>query len=71
MQNSADGAITTPKFKSSALAPDADELDGIDSTGFLGINAKAADSEKLDNLELLGLRASWVVAKHVYEICIK
>lgn len=47
----ADGAITTPKFNSSALAPDADELDGIDSTGFLGINAQAADSEKLDNLD--------------------
>ena len=63
----ADGAITTAKFNSSALAPDADELDGIDSAAFasagkayskaqsdarfLGINAKAADSEKLDGLD--------------------
>ena len=27
---------------------DADKLDGIDSTGFLGVNAKAADADKLD-----------------------
>ena len=47
----ADGAITTSKFDSSALAPNADKLDGIDSTGFLGITAKAADSDKLDGLD--------------------
>jgi hypothetical protein len=47
----ADGAITSAKFDSSALAPNADKLDGIDSTGFLGINAKAADADKLDNLD--------------------
>ena len=44
----ADGAITSSKFDGSALAPNADKLDGLDSTGFLGINAKAADADKLD-----------------------
>jgi hypothetical protein len=63
----ADGAITTPKFDSSALAPNADKLDGSDSSAFatagssytksesdsryLGIAAKAADSDKLDGLD--------------------
>jgi len=60
----ADGAITSSKFDSSALAPNADKLDGLDSSAFatagssytkgesdgryLGITATAADSDKLD-----------------------
>ena len=59
----ADGAITTSKFDGLALAPNADKLDNLDSSDFaganntysktasdarfLGISAKAADSEKL------------------------
>src|SRR5262245_46066527 len=60
----ADGAITTAKFNSSALAPNADKLDSLDSSAFaaagssytksesdalyLGSNGKAADSDLLD-----------------------
>ena len=38
----------------------ADKLDGIDSTGFLGADAKAADADTLDGIDssgLLGARA--------------
>jgi hypothetical protein len=42
------GAITTPKFAAGAVAPNANLLDGIDSTGFLPANGKAADADKLD-----------------------
>jgi hypothetical protein len=60
----ANGAITSSKFDASAVAPNADKLDGLDSSAFagagnsytksesdaryLGINAKAADSDQLD-----------------------
>jgi Collagen triple helix repeat (20 copies) len=37
-----------------AKAADADELDGIDSTGFLGIDAKAADADELDGIDSTG-----------------
>jgi hypothetical protein len=47
----ADGSISTSKFDSAALAPNANQLDGIDSRGFLGVNAKAADSDKLDGVD--------------------
>jgi hypothetical protein len=33
---------------------DADKLDGIDSTGFLGATAKAADRDKLDGIDSTG-----------------
>ena len=32
-------------------APNADKLDGLDSTAFLGANAKAADADQLDGLD--------------------
>src|SRR5204863_4972279 len=32
----------------------ADKLDGIDSTGFLGVNAKAADADTLDGIDSTG-----------------
>jgi hypothetical protein len=37
-----------PSAAAADSAGDANTLDGIDSTGFLGVNAKAADSDKLD-----------------------
>jgi len=43
---------------STAKAPDADKLDGIDSTGFLGATAKAADSDKLDGVDSTGYQYS-------------
>ena len=33
----------------------ADKLDGIDSTGFLGVNSKAADADQLDGIDSTGL----------------
>jgi hypothetical protein len=69
----ANGAITSSKFDSSALAPNADKLDGLDSSAFalagssytkgesdaryLGINAKAADSALLDGKTLSEVRS--------------
>ena len=66
----ATGAITSSKFDASVIAPNADKLDGFDSsafaaagssytksesdTRFLGINAKAADSDKLDGIDSAG-----------------
>jgi hypothetical protein len=63
----ATGAITSSKFDASAVAPNADKLDGLDSSAFagagssytksesdaryLGINDKAADSDLLDGLD--------------------
>lgn len=35
-------------------AADADTLDGLDSTDFLGATAKAADSDKLDGIDSTG-----------------
>jgi Collagen triple helix repeat (20 copies) len=43
-----DGSIATPKFNATAVAPNANLLDGINSTGFLLVDGKAADSDKLD-----------------------
>jgi hypothetical protein len=42
----ADGTITSSKFAPTAKAPDADKLDGIDSTHFLSglVDGSAADS---------------------------
>src|SRR5262245_26149707 len=39
-------------------APDANTLDGLDSTAFLGAGAKAADADKLDGLDPADLRVS-------------
>lgn len=52
------GKVPSAAFADSA--GDADTLDGINSTGFLGVNAKAADSELLDGLNssaFLGVNA--------------
>jgi hypothetical protein len=49
-----------PSAAAADSAGDANTLDGIDSTGFLGVNAKAADSDKLDGLDssaFLGVNA--------------
>ena len=35
-----------------AKAADADQLDGIDSSGFLGVSAKAADADQLDGKQV-------------------
>jgi hypothetical protein len=49
----ADDSLTGSDLDESTLAkvPDADALDGLDSTGFLGVNAKAADADRLDGLD--------------------
>lgn len=39
-------------------APDANKLDGLDATAFLGANGKAADAEALDGLDSTALRVS-------------
>jgi hypothetical protein len=48
-----DDTLTGNQINESTLGivPNADKLDGMDSTEFLGVTAKAADSDKLDGLD--------------------
>jgi hypothetical protein len=46
----ASNAVTTSKFAFDAKAPDAERLDGRNSTDFYAFGSKVADSDTLDNL---------------------